>query len=348
MTSPNTNWALIIHADSSGERIDVYWADLDAGRIGLRLADEVKQWRRRDDLLTIGRRLRIATPSDNPDRCPHGEPSHEQCLICEGENPESFADATKELEPVPDRTGGVEGSAAPPPPGLAEGPSEPVERRSLDARHEYLAGRVRAILGHSDTASKALARAWPEGIPGLKHEGHTWEQLDEIQRAVEQIEKDHSVPFYPEFVDPNIEVAKSEHPSNVWAKPREAKATPEQRNTILDAITAHPRAGLLRRWIGYAINGGIDHSIDTAALAHALTEFANLDESEWPDDDLTVMLDGSLRALGYLNGCDELGKFNPEHAPLLMSAAFAITAGNAYLLFDENEKPVVRTNVQKG
>jgi hypothetical protein len=343
MTSPNTNWALIIHADSSGERIDVYWADLDAGRIGLRLADEVKQWRRRDDLLTIGRRLRIATPSDNPDRCPHGEPSHEQCLICEGENPESFADATKELEPL---------DAAPPPPELPPeppplAPTTPVEPRSVDARHEYLAGRVRALIAHSETAKQALARAWPVGVSGLRNDGQTWEELDRILDAVLMVEKNHSVPFYPEFVDPNIEVAKREHSSNVWAKPREAKATPEQRNTILDAITAHPRAGLLRRWIGYAINGGIDHSIDTAALAHALTEFANLDESEWPDDDLTVMLDGSLRALGYLNGCDELGKFNPEHAPLLMSAAFAITAGNAYLLFDENEKPIVRTNVRQ-
>ena len=72
-----------------------------------------------------------------------------------------------------------------------------------------------------------------------------------------------------------------------------------------------------------------------------------MSESEWPDDDLTTMLDGSLRALGYMGGCSELGKFNPDHAPLLMSAAFAIAAGNGYLLFDDEGKPVVRTNVRQ-
>lgn len=303
------DWALIIHADSSGERVDVYWVDINAGREGLRLAHEVKAWRRRDDLLTIAHRLRIVVP---PEVAP--EP---------------------ELPPEPE------------PPSPVEPPGRSVGARSLDARHEYLAGRVRAVLAHSETAGKALARAWPEGVSGLRNDGQSWEELDLILDAVELIEKNHSVPFYPAFVDPALEDSIRAHPSNVWAKPKETQSTPEDRQTMQDVIIAHPRSQLMRRWIACAITGGIDHSIDTTALAHALSEFAALDEGEWPDDDLTVMLDGSLRALGYVNGCDDLGRFNPDHAPLLMSAAFAITAGNAVLLMGEDGKPVVRTNVRK-
>jgi hypothetical protein len=318
------DWALIIHADSAGERVDVYWADINAGREGLELASRVKAWRRRDDLLTIAHRLRIVIPPENPD---------------------SIANATKEVEP----SDAAPEPVVPVPSMPREGPTTPGDGRSLDLRHEYLAGRVRALIEHSETAKQALARAWPQGVSGLRNDGQSWEQLDLILDAVIRVEKDHSVPFYPEFVDPNIEEAKREHPSNVWARPKIEQSTPDDRNHIQEAIMVHPRSALLRRWIGYAITGGIDHNIDTTALAHALSEFASISETEWPDDDLTQMLDGSLRALGYMGGCEELGKFNPEHAPLLMSAAFAITAGNAILLFDaETGKPIVRTNVRKG
>ena len=228
-----------------------------------------------------------------------------------------------------------------------EGASEPVETSRALARHDYLAGRVRTLVAHSAVAAQALQRAWPVGVPGLKHEGHSWEQLDDIQSALELVEKNHGVPFYPPFDDPELERAIADHPSNVWAKPKARAATVDEKNDITAHILAHPRSALMRRWIGYAIDGGIDHAIDTAALAHALFEFGAIDESEWPDDDLTTMLDGSLRALGYENGTGDLGRFNPDHAPLLMSAAFAITAGNAYLLFGEDGKPVVRTNVKR-
>jgi hypothetical protein len=343
------DWALIIHADSAGERVDVYWADINAGRIGLRLASEVKAWRRRDDLLTIGRRLRIAIPSGGMvEPVLSSEPDSPELFVpIDIGNPPSFASATKELEPLEP----VEPPAAPVIEGPAEGPREPVEPSTgparIESRHDYLAGRVRALIEHSETAKMALARAWPEGVSGLRNDGQTWEELDLILDAVLKVEKDHSVPFYPEWDDPDIEESKSAHPSNVWARPKVTQSTPNDRENIQGAIMAHPRSGLMRRWIGYAINGGIDHNIDTAALAHALFEFGNMSETEWPDDDLTVMLDGSLRALGYSGGVDELGRFNPDHAPLLMSAAFAIAAGNAYLLFGEDEKPIVRTNIRK-
>lgn len=314
-----SDWALIIHAEATGDRVDVYWVDLNAGREGLRLASEVKAWRRRDDLLTIGHRLRIAPPLPAP---------------VEGPEPEEPPAPVEPAAPV-------------------EGPVSPVEARNpserIDARHDYLAGRVRALVAHSTVAAQALQRGWPVGVSGLKNDGQSWEQLDAITEAVELVEKHYSVPFYPEFVDPTVELAKREHPSNIWARPQNSSpATVEDKETVQTLMMAHPRSALMRTWIGYAISGGIDHKIDTTALAHALFEFGSLDVEEWPDEDLTTMLDGSLRAIGYENGCLDLGRFNPAHAPLLMSAAFAITAGNAYLLFDDDGKPVVRTNVRKG
>jgi hypothetical protein len=50
------------------------------------------------------------------------------------------------------------------------------------------------------------------------------------------------------------------------------------------------------------------------------------------------MLVGSLRALGI----DSLSALTVDHGPILLSAAFAIAAGNAMLLFDEQDNPIVR------
>lgn len=324
-------WALIIHADSAGERVDVYWVDLAAGRIGLRLADEVRQWRRRDDLLILGHRLRAmdTLPQET------AQPSHSMTY---GTIPLSNEGVVAPIDPELEvALAGV----APPP---AERPPEvartPVDARTVALRHEYLAGRVRAVLAHSDVAQKAMVRVWPVGVAGLKHEGQSWEELDAIERAVEHVETNYSLPFYPPFENPETAVDVTA----VWGKGE--RGTEQQRDDIARAIETAPRSALMRRWIGLAIDGGIDHAIDTTALAHALYEFGAIDEGEWNDDDLTLMLDGSLRALGYVNGCKDLGRFDPEHSSLLMSAAFAITAGNAMLLFDENEQPIVRTNVK--
>lgn len=289
-------WALIIHANSSGTTVDVYWVDLKAGRLGLALAREVKAWRQRDDLLTIGRRLRTV--------------------------PEPLAPS--------------------------EPPTSPVDESRAISRAEHLRSRVRAITGHGDVAAFALQRGWPVGIPGLKQDGHSMDQLDQIEAAIMKVEKEHSLPFHTPWEDPSIDQVKSNHPSDAWAWRRNAPPPDErQRNTIQQGLMNHKRAALLRSWVGMAVAGGVNHEFDTFALAHALFEFASVDESVWPDDELTTMLDGSLRAMGYVNGTNDLGKFNPDHAPILMSAAFAIAAGNAVLLFNENDQPIVRTNVKE-
>lgn len=319
------DWALIIHADSMDTRIDVYWVDIRAGRLGLQLAREVKAWRNRDDLLTIGHRFTVVAP-----------PVIDNYADQQIEADESV-DAIKYLAervPVPE----LPTPAAPEVP--ASVPRDPAERPREDSRTEYLAGRVRAVLGHSDTAGKALQLLWPKGIPGLKAGGHSWEQLSIIQAAIERVERDHSVPWYPEWNDPDVEEARLAHPSNVWARPETTQPTQDDRENIQAALAEHPRANLIRDWLTMS---GRNESGNTVPLAHALFEFAKLDATEWNDADLTTMLDGSLRALGYEDGIKQLGQFNPPDGPKLMSAAFAIVAGNAMLLFDENERPVVRT-----
>lgn len=324
MTSPNPDWALIIHADSADTRVDVYWVDIRAGRLGLALAREVKAWRKRDDLLTIGQRFTVVPP-------PTGGPV-EPVLITEPDSPEVF---------IP--------SAPPDVPGLA--PVAPVDGRRLASRHQWLRGRVAAVLGHSDTVGKALQRTWPTGIPGLKHDGHSMDDLDAIQTAVERVEKDHSVPFYPPWDDPDIDEAITHHPSwsDRWAKPERvtdhhSADAVAGRLSIQQAIMEHPRRLLLTSWVSAAISGGINHNIDTTALAHALFEFATMDEATWPDEALTEMLNASLITLGYRNGLTDLGNFDPPDAPKLMSAAFAISAGNAVLVYGEDGTPTLLTD----
>ena len=102
----------------------------------------------------------------------------------------------------------------------------------------------------------ALARAWPEGVPGSKHEGQTWEQLDRIHEAVLAVEKDHSVPFYPEWDDPESGGSETRRTHRMYGQGQNPEpSTVDDRNHIQEAIMVHPRSALLRRWIGYAING---------------------------------------------------------------------------------------------
>jgi hypothetical protein len=327
MTSPNPDWALIIHADSGDTRVDVYWCDINAGREGLALAREVKGWRKRDDLLTLGNRFRVIETT-----APNGG----------GDVPGMS---------TPDAAAGVPAPVADtsPPPWAdvpADVPTVPQDESRTDNRRAYLRERVRAILGHSETAAMALQRAWPTGVPGLKQSGHSMEQLDAITEAVIRVETAHSVPWFPEWNDPAIEESRLAHPSNVWSRPWDTKPTDDDKEAIRDGLMRLPRRRLVESWIARAIAGGADQSVDTTALSHALYEFARVDESEWSDVDITLMLHGSLRAIGYPLGIDQLGQFNPDDAPLLMSAAFAIVAGNATLIFDDNGDPEVLTDVK--
>lgn len=322
------DWALIVHAVPERESVEIYWCDLNAGRQGLALAQMVYEWRRRTDLITPAvAPLRAVPQAESPAEVPT-EPQ------AASEPPEA---------PVEARSSGWNAYDHPEPSPISDA-------LYLEIR-EWLRSRVLAVMQHSDVARKHLQRLWPEGVPGLKVEGHTLDQLDGIEQALNRVETDHSLPFGES--DPRLRAAMQQHPSASWAD-RWAKpaAVPEpvtepERDAISDALSTHPRRLLLASWSARAM-GGLDHSIaDRTALAHALYEFASVgkDDDLWSDDDLTMMLDGTLNALGY-GGLDGLGRVIATDAPKIMSAAFAITSGNAMLLFDEQDRPVVRFNVQ--
>lgn len=332
MTSPVSDWALIIHADSGDTRVDVYWVDIRAGRLGLQLAREVKAWRRRDDLLTLGQRFRVVGPTQSPD------------------DEQSGTDAT--APPIAPVAGGGVPANVPAPTVPGDVPTDPGDDRRRVDRCEYLRGRVRAVLAHSEVAAAALQRRWPSGIPGLKAGTQSMDELDAITDAVIRVETDHSVPWYPEWNDPAVDESKRKHPSwsDRWANPASVndEGSPDAiaaRDSIGDALAEHPRSALISQWLRTGMENGRNASVDPTAVAHALYEFGKLPVEEWPDDDLTIMLDGSLRALGYPKGIADLGRFNPPDAPLLMSAAFAIAAGNAKLIYNDDGTPEVLTDV---
>jgi hypothetical protein len=310
------DWGLVVHADSGGTEVQFYWVDLNAGLEGLKLSQQVKGWRQRADLLHLGAGPVLATSS--PPQAP----------VVPQEARSTGWDPTDHPSPADERTGSL---------------------------YIHTRQRVKAILDHSDIAAKALARAWPVGVPGLKAEGHTWDQLQDIIEVVERVETDYSVPFFPRWMDPE-DIDKSNHPSfsDRWGKPRrDQPPTQEAVQSIQDAINMHPRKELLRHWVGKAVEGGIDHNFNTYALSHALLEFASIDTDGWStdimsvDDQLSTFLEGSLRALGYKRGLLDLGRINPEHAPGIMQAAFSIVAGTAMLLYQEDGSCILRTNIHR-
>jgi hypothetical protein len=66
---------------------------------------------------------------------------------------------------------------------------------SLPSRREWLVAQVRRLVEQYPDAAQDLAQHWPLGIPTLKANGHTDEQLGEIAAVLQQIEVVHRIPF---------------------------------------------------------------------------------------------------------------------------------------------------------
>lgn len=272
-----SDWAIIVHADSAGTRVEIYWVDINAGRLGLELAAKVKEWRRRDDLLTFAR-LPLAPP---------------------------MAPVASTQVDASDRPAG---SPTATPPG---------DRVATKAEH--LRGRIKTIIAHSDIAAKALQRDWPQGIPGLKVLNHTWENLYDIENVIQDIESQYSIPFGETWIDP-IEQSMHRHPSNGKRDPRSKS--------------------LMLKWVDQLT---VTDAAEMETMITALMPIANLPEPEWSTDDIEIMLTGCLRAIGL----ESLSQLTADVSGYLVSAGFAIAAGNAMLLFDEQDNPIVRVPTVK-
>jgi len=303
------DWALVVHAVPEDATCQLYWVDVQQGRLGLQLAQQVYEWRRQ-----AGGLLSPAVASLRLAPEPPTEPQ-------EAPEPEERTETPQE-------------------------PPEPIDSATLEQVKEWLRTRVLTIKAHSDDAMNLLARRWPEGVPGLKAEGHTAEQLVAIEAALRLVETEHSVSF-PE-PDPRVIRPPIREWSDRWAKPEASDPTPsDQVEALRDSLIDHPRNALLREWTSAAVLGSVGQpALDRYALVTALSEFARLGP-EWADDHITEMLVGTLNAMGYPGGLADLGRVTPEEAPDIMSAVFAIHAGTAMLMFDDEDRPVVRFNVQE-
>lgn len=307
------DWAIIVHLDWGKATCELHWVDLAAGRIGLELATRVYEWRRQTDLIQ---------PARAPLRAVGIVPSEVPAPLLP-DSPITLSNDVLE--------GGFGADAPTVPPAVGASAPELL----ADVR-TWLRERIAAIVAKGDAPTFHLQRIWPTGVPGLKTDGHTEAQLDAVADAVTSIEREYGLPF-PTRDPRNVA-------SDSWARPHVASATMGERDDLVRSINTHPRKALLHRWsqIGLA---RLDPNItDRASITHALYEFALVND-EWSDDDITEMLDGTLRAIGYEDGLEALGCLTPDDAPQVMAAAFAITAGTALLLIREDGKPVVRNIV---
>ena len=299
------DWAIIVHVVAEDDRCDLYWVDLAAGRHALELSESVREWRKRTDLI---------------------------------------APAPAPLYVVPPTIAPVEASTTPvaagngtPAPDAAEPGADASTGARADQRRDWLRERIDVIRAAGNQATEMLLREWPAGVPGLKFRNQSDAQLDAISEALWNVEREYSLPFPAS--DPATPPAPDIRDfSSRWSRPTgdDTPSNPQSMFDLRKAIDAHPRKALIYSWVR-----GQTSAHDNYALVHALYEFAML-PSEWTDDNVTEMLDGTLRAIGYDDGIKALGNVVAEHAPLIMSSAFGITAGNALLLYGEDGKPVVR------
>ena len=77
----------------------------------------------------------------------------------------------------------------------------PLEQAPSGDRREWLIRRVRWLAENYPDAALTLAARWPDGVPTLKTDGHSPEQLQLIVEAAIFAEAQHKVPFFDE-IDP--------------------------------------------------------------------------------------------------------------------------------------------------
>jgi hypothetical protein len=218
----NQRWAIIVHmpADEPGA-CEFLWCDLEVGRWGCYLVQQVKLWRKNwrsgefaIPPVTLDSNLQRSFEGEpicwrchsaltsypgppaepicdgcyaelkNPDLCPHGEASHEQCAICEGEGP---FPATTCFCGRPDDDAVVHQNNAPCYVLIDD------EAELLAEWVEWIALRVK-LIGDNTKAREMLLRMWPEGVPvprKIEHRG----QVDVIIPVLNFVEAEFSLGF---------------------------------------------------------------------------------------------------------------------------------------------------------
>jgi hypothetical protein len=165
----HVGWGILVHLPAGQASATLLWVDLDVGRVGARLVQGVREWRRRKD---------FSFPFEFP-------PSDEVAVLSSG---------VYDLEhPLPD----------PMECPVGEDVVEPddAEDQWFNLMLPWAQERINQI-GLLPDPRALLLRRWPAGVPTLRQGGVTPMQLASVLDLLDQIESAFSLPF-PEG-DPRV------------------------------------------------------------------------------------------------------------------------------------------------
>lgn len=227
----DTSVGLLVHLPSGKATCDIYEVDLQMGLEAARLASSVRTWQKKKNVVR-----KISEPT-------HG--------VSEEKTGEERAVAANPSVPAPSPVTIDQLAVAFPGSVVVADPD----------KREWVADRVRTIVGHSTDAVQHLTAVWPEGVPTLKgSQDHTSEQLDMIVVALEKTERQFELPFsvpdptlLKEEPRPIAQVKNARKkaaidegpilsPSDLAAMTAKIAALPEQEKEIVGRIAAEAAA----------------------------------------------------------------------------------------------------------
>jgi hypothetical protein len=174
----NQDWSLIVHmpADDPGT-CDFLWCDLEIGRFGAYLVDQVKLWRKNWRAGEF--EFSIAT-SGEPEPTTIGLTVDDEPVVVDSLPPASDDGLT-----VADAAGPVAIGAG------SDGPGE-----SLDGHIAWAKERLQYIAQH-EAAAKRLTVRWPAGLPTPKQGIVSMEQVLRVNDLLSEIEAEYELSFVP-------------------------------------------------------------------------------------------------------------------------------------------------------
>ena len=205
----NRDWAIIVHmpADQPG-LCEFLWVDLEIGRWGAYLVDQIKTWRK---MWRSGEFNMPAVQLDtdlvrvfNEASCWCGQPgdttvTHQQdapCFVLVDDTPAPQPVVVDNIATIPDEPAPVAAAAAADRGGLTS-PIGPFDSPEELAGHISWAKERVELIANNKPARTRLLTIWPAGLPTPKQGIETLEQAVEVNRLLSQIEAEFQLSFVP-------------------------------------------------------------------------------------------------------------------------------------------------------
>jgi len=192
----NQRWGLVVHmpANEPG-RCEFLWVDLEVGRYGCYIVEQVKLWRRNWRAGEF--EFALAAPL-GPEPTTIGlSDTVEDEPVAEPIAPAANGDG---LNPVADGVIEVWGPAEPTEPAISgaddDGGLEADSTLELDAHVAWAKQRLLQVSQH-EAATKRLMLLWPVGLPTPKQGIKTMEQVMEVHSLLAKVEADFELSFVP-------------------------------------------------------------------------------------------------------------------------------------------------------